>query len=369
MNKNYFRLRGVLKNLENKIEFIAGKEQDFYDFLAGIIKKDKIAIISHNDLDGIASTVLLHEILKSKNIKTNFIDFVDYEFNMFENISKKLKKKKINKLFILDISESSDYGNFLKLQKNFDSFLIDHHPSEKKSSNFLKSKTEHCVAWTIYNLGGKITDLSKWIPLICATMFSEFSYVNKNNFEFMKKNFPDLTRENIFDSEPAEFSKTICFGLVFFKGKEKKIFDLILKNKINKIEKYSKIVSQEIFNEMEKFKKNAEFYPEKNLYFYYDNPKFDICSYLGTILSLKEPDKIFIFVSGIKNNEDFVKISSRNQSGRINLNEIMKRSIEGLENATAGGHFMACGGKIMKEDIEKFKDNILSVIQNTKDFK
>ena len=347
--------------MENKIEYLIGKEQDFYYFLDGITKKDKVAIISHIDLDGISSAIFFNEILKSKGIKLKDVIFINYGAGMFIKPAEKFKKKKITKIFISDISEESDYVNFEKLKNEFDVFLIDHHPSELRTKeNVLKTKSEHCAAWIIYNLAIKLISMEKWKNLVSATMIAEFSHVNEDNFNFLKNNFPDLTKENLMDSEPGKFSIKINSAITYFKGKEKKIFDFILKNKFEKFDKYSKIVSDIITNEVENFKKNAEFYPEKNLCFYYGNPRFSLTSSVTTILSMREPDKTFIFISDVFGEKDFVKISSRNQSGNVDLNALMKKGIVGLENATAGGHIKASGGKFLKKDLEKFKQNILN---------
>ncbi|MFA5071690.1 MAG: DHH family phosphoesterase [Candidatus Pacearchaeota archaeon] len=347
--------------MENKIEYLIGKEQDFYDFLDGITKKDKVAIISHIDLDGISSALFLQEILKSKGIKTKVLEFTEVGSGAFSKLPKKFKKKKITKIFMSDINEESDYENFEKLKNEFEVFLIDHHPSENKTKdNVLKTKSEHCAAWIIYNLGSKITNLEKLKTLVCATMITEFSYNNENNFNFLKQNFPDLTKDNLMDSEPGNLSETINAGITYFKGDERKIFDLVLKGKTKKLEKYHKIIQKEIQNLIDEFHKKAEFYSEKNLYFYYASPKFSLTSAVATILSLEFPDKTIIIASDVKNEKDFVKVSSRNQSGNVNLNELMKKGIVGLENASAGGHIMASAAKFMKKDLEKFKQNILA---------
>jgi single-stranded DNA-specific DHH superfamily exonuclease len=343
------------------MEYLIGKEKDFYDFLDGINRKDKVAIVSHTDLDGITSAIFLQEILKSKRIKPKVLEFVNPEELAFENLIERLKKKKITKIFMSDLSVGSCLNNFEKLRISFDVFLIDHHPSNPKDiKNILKTKTENCVAWIIYNLGSKVTNFEKWKTLVCATMITEFSYNNENNFNFLKTNFPDLTKESIMDSEPGKLSQVINSGLVFFKGKTKKIFDLIVKDKTEKLEKYHKVIQKEIQSLLDEFHKKAEFYSGKNLYFYYANPKFSVTSAVVTILSVADTEKTFIIASDIKEEPDFVKVSSRNQSGKVNLNELMKKGIEGLENATAGGHIMASAARFLKKDLEKFKQNILA---------
>jgi single-stranded DNA-specific DHH superfamily exonuclease len=347
--------------MENKIEYLIGKEQDFYDFLYGITKKDKVAIISHIDLDGISSAIFLQEILKSKGIKPKVLEFTSPEEKAFENLLGLLKKKKITKVFISDLSVGSCPKNFSEIRKSFDVFLIDHHPFEiADTKNILKTKTEHCAAWIIYNLGSKITNLEKWKTLVCATMVVEFSFNNENNFNFLKENFPDVTKGDIIDSEIGKISNMFSFAIIYLKKDLKKAFNLIRKNNVKKLEKFNKIVQEEFQLILEKFKKEAEIYPEKNIHLLYYNPKFPIGSTVITHLSVQKSDKTFLFASDSKEDNNFIKVSSRNQSGNVDLNALMKKGIEGLENASAGGHLKASAAKFLKKDLEKFKENILS---------
>ncbi len=343
------------------MKFLLGKKADFIDFLNSVNKRDRIAIISHNDLDGLVSVLLVSEILKFKKMKIKSLNFINYKRGMLKELHSNLVNKKINKVFILDINVSSDYEGFEELRNEFDIFLIDHHPSEIKGKNIIKTQTEDCVAFVIYEVAKKLFDLKKWNWLVCSTMISEFSYNDKSNFNFIKKSYPEVTEENINDSVPGKVSKEIASALIYFKGKEKKVFHLLLKNKIKKFRKYHKIIEKEIENTVKKFKENAEFYPEKNLYFYYYTPKFSMTSVVVTILSVENGDKTFVFVSDVDNNPEFVKVSARNQGGKEDINLLMKKGIEDLENATAGGHFKASGARFMKKDLEKFKKNILNI--------
>ena len=43
--------------------YLLGSEQVFYDFVDSISEKDKIGIITHIDLDGIASCIFLQKII------------------------------------------------------------------------------------------------------------------------------------------------------------------------------------------------------------------------------------------------------------------------------------------------------------------
>jgi single-stranded DNA-specific DHH superfamily exonuclease len=344
------------------MKFLIGKEKDFYDFFDSITEKDRIAFVTHNDLDGLASAVFLQEILKSKKLKPKKILFVSYDKSMFVSLAEQLKKKKINKVFLTDVSESSDYDDFELFRSKFDVFFIDHHATEiKNKKNIIKDKLENCVAFLMYNLGSKITDLSKWKPLLCATMIAEMSFKDAKNFEFMKSIYPELQIDTIFDSVPAKLSNKISSGLIILDN-PKKVFKMILKGKTDKLERYSEMIKKETDLLIEKYKKEAEFYPEKNLYFFYYTPKVVSTFAVITILSSAQKDKTLIFVSDIPDEPEYVKVSSRNQSMEVDMNLLLKKCIEGFENATAGGHVPAAGGKFMKKDLQRFKENLLNAL-------
>ncbi len=342
------------------MKFLIGKKEDFIDFLDSINRKDRVAIVSHIDLDGIGSVILMKEILNNRKIGMHSLYFINYKKGMLKNLYNKLIREKINKIFILDINVYADYEEFENFRKDFDVFLIDHHPSEiKKEKNIIKTRTEDCVTFTLYEIGKEITNMDKWKWLVCATMISEFSYNSPENLEFIKEIYPGINKDSLLNSVPGKFSQEITSALIYFRGKEKKVFYLLLKNRLKKFGKYHEIIEEEIKRTIEKFRKEAEYYPNKNLYFYYYTPKFSITSIIVTILSIEEKDKTFVFASDTEEEKEFVKVSSRNQSGNVDLNALMKTGVNGLENATGGGHIKASAAMLMKGDLEKFKRNIL----------
>jgi len=342
------------------MKLVSGDKKYFFEFLDSITRRDNLAVISHTDLDGIASAVLITEMLKQKGIEAKLFDFVNYGKNMFSEIAEELNRNRINKVYLLDLNESSDYENFGMFNERFGMFLVDHHPSNSSGKNVIKAETSDCAAFTLYKLGSEKMNLDKWKPLVCAAMVSDVSYTKDQNFEFIKRVYPKITMSDIHNSSPGELSATISSGLIYFKGKEKMIYDLILEGRSSELEKYKNIVEEEIQEYMGRYLREAEFFPEKNLYFYYADTKLDISSIVTTFLSMKQKEKTFVFVSDIKDEKDYVKVSSRNQSGNVDLNLLLKTATKDLENASAGGHVKASGGKFMKKDVEKFKENLLN---------
>ncbi len=344
------------------MEFLLGNQKEFDNFLESITSEDKVGILTHDDLDGIASAVLLNQILIKKEKKLKLLYFLNYSKNIFDSITKKVKEKEITKLFIADFAaENVDLEGFEKLKKDIPVLLIDHHPINpklKNKNNIIKTKSYDCSTVTIYNLGKKILDQSKWYWLVCATIIAEFSFNNPENLKLIQKFYPEVTLNNIYKSKSKKISDEITSALIYYNKNKRKVFEFISNNKMNEIKKTNNIIQKEIDKIVEDFKKNAEFFKDINLYFYHTNPKFNISSIVSSIVSLDFKDKTIIILSDMENGK-YIKISSRNQCGKVDLNELLKKSINNFEDATAGGHVRASGGKIMKKDMQKFKDNIL----------
>ncbi|MEK6758088.1 MAG: DHH family phosphoesterase [Nanoarchaeota archaeon] len=340
-------------------DFLIGKEEDFYEFVEKIKPDDKIGIITHTDLDGIASVVFLEKILESKSIKVKRIKFLDFKKDMFDESCNFFKSEGINKIFFTDMNaDNSDFEGFEKLRKNFKIFLIDHHPANlnlKWNKNVLKSKSTDCSAWVLYNLAKKYLDVSEFDELVCATMISEWSFNDSENMKFLEEKYPKIGK-NIDGSESKKLSDKIGASIIYFKDM-RKVYSLIKKKSFGEMDEAYEKIEHEIQKSIKKYNNEAKFYPEKNLHFAYFNSKYNFSSFLMTIISKQDYNKTYILSSDRDNR--ILKINSRNQSGNVDLDLLMKKGIEGLKNATAGGHRKAAGATIMKEDLNKFIENIL----------
>lgn len=344
------------------MKFIIGNEQVFTDFINSIGKKDKIAIISHTDLDGVASVVFLHKILEAKGLKLSFIDFIGYSKGMFDSFLDKFKKEKITKVFLTDMNaDESDLGGFEELRKAFDVLLIDHHPLNPKlkdKKNIIKNHTADCSAWVLYNFGKEYYDVEKWDWLVSATMVSEFSFRDEDNAYFLKQRYTNIEDKIIFDlSEPGILAKKIEFNLKYHRDNLFVVYDLLLKQELSELGRFYEIVNKEVEKGIKKYKDEAQLIKGK-FYFLYYTPKYGIANVIVTALSSKEKEKVFVIASDADNCK--IKISIRNQDGKSDANLLAKKGIKNLENASGGGHIYAAAASIMKKDLEKFKENILN---------
>lgn len=344
------------------MDFIIGKEEEFYNFLDKLSKKDKVGIITHDDLDGMVSALLVENILKSTESELSGIKFIGYEQGMLIKPIKYFKSKKVNKIILTDMNvDNSDPENFNKIKSNLDIFLIDHHPINpdfKYTKNILKSKSEDCSAWVLYNLAKDYIDIKKFEKLVCATMIAEYSFSDSENMKFLESKYPEI-KKDMNNSKITKLTYSFGNANIFFKKNISKLYSLIKKDKLEEIEKASKVMQKELDYYVDKYLKTKETSSDENIYFAYFNPKFNLSSSLSTILSKKERNKVYLFATD-SSKKNLIKISARNQSGDFDVNLLLKELTNGFENSIAGGHKKAAGASIMKKDLNKFKERVLN---------
>jgi single-stranded DNA-specific DHH superfamily exonuclease len=348
--------------------YILGSEKMFYDFVDSISQKDQIGIVTHTDLDGIASGIFLQKILESKDLKINFIEFLNHGVGALEEVI----NRKCDILFFTDWN-ADNYPKELKiLREKCKVLVIDHHPLNpefKDKSNIIKTEYSYCSSHALFDLAenGKYFDTKNWRWLVCAAIIMDYMWDKHTaNFEFIKSFYPEVKKDNsIWESKPAEIGKAIANSLIYYLPDFRKVYDLVSKGEIEQLNKADKIIRKEIEIWIEKFGKNAEYFPEKKLYFAYGNPKYNITSTVASKLSGEffRENTVF-FASDIKDKKGFVKLSARNQTGKIDLGKILKKCVEGFEGAEAGGHARAAAGTLMKKDLDKFKKRLLLEINS-----
>ena len=94
----------------------------------------------------------------------------------------------------------------------------------------------------------------------------------------------------------------------------------------------------------------------KNLLYFQYGGDMSISSDLANQLSYEFSKKIIVvaYISGGK-----INISARGK----NVKGIILEAIEGFENATGGGHDEAVGAKINSENLEKFKERLINLVE------
>ncbi len=342
----------------NKINFLAGNEAKAIGFLENISSKDRVAILSHTDLDGIVSAKVV-----SMYVKPKLLLFLDYE-DLRNGLSDKLRKNKINKVIISDLSINDIYV-LRKINKFAEILIIDHHEFKHDFNDaktiFMNAKG-YCAAYLCYYIISKIKDISEIDWIVACSSISDFQYFN--NTEFMEKTLSkygdkfevkgDYIRK---DGKFWDLQYSLSLAIVYFKSKNKleKVYSSIGKKfeDVGDLMKHSKIIQDEIDRNIEKFWKQKESF--NDIYLWYFKQKFPVSSILINIISVKEPSKTFIL---IRVEGKYLHISTRRQDGKVDLPVLLKKATKGLKDADGGGHRKAAGAIILLKDLGKFKENL-----------
>lgn len=335
-----------------KPEWVVGSERRFYNFIKKINEKDRIAIISHTDPDGLIAAKIINKVLGS-----NLVKFITHS-DLNDSFLGEMKKQKINKIFITDIT----FGT-RKFLKKFEKFakvvIVDHHKFDEDLNTtktvFLDS-IGFCSAYLCYYLLSKVQNLENidWL-VVCASL-SDWAF--KSNQKWMsdvynkyKMEF-SLTESKIKSGKFWDTQYILFLATIYFYKDLLKCFEKIKEDPFNveEFKKYSKVIDQEIARQI------SEFYIKKEDlrggYFMEFQSEFPSENLVVNLLSQKEVNKTF-FIG--KKYGNIYKITARRQDGEVNLPELFKKLTEGFEDSSAGGHVPAAGCHFPIEYLEEFK--------------
>jgi single-stranded DNA-specific DHH superfamily exonuclease len=347
-----------------KNKYVLGRPEDFHKFIESLTKEDKIGIVTHTDLDGLASGIFLQKILESKRLNLKFMQFLDYGSDAFSKI-----KRNSDVVIFSDWNVSNFPEEFNELRNNKKIFVVDHHPTNDKlkdKKGIIKTNSKYCSAHCLYDLvkEGKYFDTKSLDYLVSGAIIFDYCFDDEDNFKFLKSIYPDIKKEDIWNSEPALISKKIANSLIYYKPDIEKVYEMVLEKDFESLDKADKIISEEYSLWKDKFKKESEYFSNSNLHFYYSTPKYGISSAVVSAISQQEiPSKTLIFVSDDPERLGFVKLSARNQKGDVKLGDVLRKCIDGFENSSAGGHDKASAGTFPKKYLDEFKIRLIKELK------
>lgn len=338
-----------------KIKFLAGTEKRFKEFVANLKSKDKIALISHTDHDGIAAAKVV-----SKVVKYSLLKFVSYE-DINNSLISELKEKKINKVVLTDLSVDDDLY-IHELEEFADVLIIDHHVFDK---DFNSSKTVfmnaqgYCATYLAYYLFSQIKNLEKLDWLVACASIADYMYFE--NAEFMSHVFEkygelfNADEDKIKNNKFWDIQSKISLALIYFNRDLKHVFDNIGNNfgELNGLEKHAEEIENEIDSTIKKFESQKETYGD--VYLWEIKSELPIKSIVSNIISSKERDKTFMLLS---RKDKYYHISVRRQDKKVNLPEFLEKLLKDFEKSDSGGHIPAAGGHFLVKDIDKLKKKL-----------
>src|SRR3989344_3241761 len=241
-----------------RIEFLAGTEKRFAQFISELNDKDKIALISHTDLDGLTAARVTNEIIDADIVK--FLGYSDLNKNLIQFLKEKNVKFVIfTDLFIKDTEMVREIEKFARI------LIIDHHLFEidlnSEKTVFLNSQG-YCAAYICYYLFSKVKDIEYLDWLVACACVADWQYTKNQTwmhgvYSKYDDNFSP-TIEGIKNSKKFwELQLKISYSLVYFKEEVKKVYDKIGINfgDIGDLGKYYQIIKAEIDIALQRFVK------------------------------------------------------------------------------------------------------------------
>lgn len=337
------------------MEFIVGNEKRFSEFISGLHAKSKIALISHVDVDGIASAKIINKV-----VDANIICFIDYK-DLNDDLIKKLKKEKVAHVIFSDLNIKD--REFVKsLEKFAEILIIDHH---RISEDFNSEKTVflnplgkgfYCTAYIAYYLFSKIQNLEKLDWLVACACVADFAYFD--NQEWMKKIYEK--HNDAFIIKNREIKKEgpiwnmqlqLSLALIYYEKNIRFVFDALGEHfgELGDMANVAEKVQNEVNLSLKKFEK--EKLKIKEGYFYEMQAKWGIKSIVATILSVKYPDKNLII--GDTDGKMYF-VSARRHDKKQDMGALLEKLTQGFEQSSAGGHIPAAGARFLLKDKGEF---------------
>lgn len=346
--------------------------QRFYSFVSALSKKDRIAVIFHTDADGITAGVIAAKAVGRicGRKPALFLHPAPSEVTLSKKIILELKKKKINKAVIVDLNVDQEPASIKAVEKFAEILILDHHSIQNdinsgktvmiKPQFFSKSDpSKYCGAKLTYDLFSRWANLEdlKWLAVI--GIYGDMA----------EKEWQDFIRNAGVSSDKI---KTAGGLIVYARSADEKNgpmkafrefysargIDDVLKSSLPQ---YAGKIEKELSHYIKSREKLAEFYPEKKLMIYEISPKYNIKSELVNRLSREYYPKWTCIV--IQKKGRIASIGTRNQSGKVAMNELMIKATAGIRGASGGGHVQAAGGSVGNKKIliQKVKARILKM--------
>ncbi len=336
----------------------------------------KKVLLYHTDTDGICSAALFMKF---------FGGYVPIPLEgpmIGDRLMKQLIELKPSMLVIVDIPLDQECKKLEKIQKEsagMKTLMIDHHIPEKdmNSERMIhinpRFETDLYIPASVlvYKLLKDIGKDVKSLIWIAATgVVGDYAYKDcKDIIEECEKTYPGSTGKDMISSVIGQISEGMMSTAVLkgLEGANKSLKIMIgaetyedaLTN--DYFTSAREKVDREIKRILAGFPKKAKEYENLDLYIYKIDSRLSIASTISTKLASKHKDKM-IFV--IKHSKQMVKISARYQKGDINLNDLLKKAVEGI--GSGGGHVKAAGAVVPRKDWKEFERRLLRMTEEIK---
>ena len=340
-----------------KLEF--GSEKRFFDFVEGLNDEDKVALISHIDLDGVAAAKVVNEAVKGEVVK-----FVNYE-ELNDGLVQTLRERKINKIIFTDLYIGSK--EFLTSLESFAHVLIlDHHiASEDWNSSktvFIKVEEGYCATYLSYYLFSKVKNIEYLDWLVAGACIADYCHIKVSDwlsriYEKYEDSFEIQETYVRRSGKVWDLQEALSLTIIYFKDKHD--LNYVLNSigcgfgEVGDLYAYATKVRGEIDLLVRLYQTERLSFPGGYLYEF--SPNFGCGGMVSTILSGQDSEKIVITGRPGNEDDDSYYVSLRLQSRKQNMNDFLKKLLEGIPDSDGGGHIAAAGGHFPKRYLGEIK--------------
>jgi single-stranded DNA-specific DHH superfamily exonuclease len=320
----------------------------------GFLSSEERVLVFDRDIDGVTAASLLMRFFPSYSFSLDGPHLKEEDIELIESRAPKT-------VIFADLAIDQDYKKIMGLRDGLKAnvIIIDHHIFEKDlNSNGiahinprLQEKNAYLpTAFLVYKLLealGEDPSPHKWIASIGVVA----DHGCEGCEDFLKKG--------------VEMGVEMISAAITLKGERgiRKVLDILSRAKsmldLEKdpdLRKWASVLNKEIERILEEFEFRREFIPELGLFIFEIKSKLSVAAVVSTLLAEKYPEKVIIVR---KKSDDGMKLSMRNQSGRVDLNDIVRKCVKGI--GSGGGHEKAAGG--MVSDWKEFKRRFINHLE------
>jgi single-stranded DNA-specific DHH superfamily exonuclease len=334
---------------------------------SGFLGKDggKI-LLYHNDSDGVSSAAMFLKLIKG------FEAIPRAGPTMSDDFADELAKKEPGLVVFLDIPADQEGKKIKRLQKRTGCkiIIVDHHIYEKNlnSDDILHLNPRfkrrdayiscaHIVYVILQRMGLDVKELC-WIAAM--GVIGDYAFDESKDFlDDCRMEYPYLLEKHPLESRLGSGANMINYAASIkgLRGTAEALKILVKSSDHQEFMVNKKLLrwKEEMERELDSVVRDAkkEEYDEIGLLIFNIKTRFGITSTVATLFSEKYPDSVIIVRKEMKHGW---KLCLRNQSGRVNLDGIVKKCIKGI--GSGGGHERAAG--VVTTDWERFKKRFVS---------
>jgi len=327
-----------------------------------LLKAKKRLVVYHRDADGVASAALLLKAFPSESFSLD-------NTNLNAMVLHSIKEKAPELVVFLDLAVDQHWEGIRELEKSSRVLIIDHHLFERD----LNSKRTLYINPRIHKKGAYLSasyvvfHLLRKMGKPAEAWISAVGIIGDFAFE-QGKDVLDMVGKRLIGKKPRESAirgaERLISAAITARGEkgahksleallEAKSFEEFMENE--QLQKWKKEIEEELESILKGFEKKREFYSGKKLAILELKSRYSMTSAIATLLGEKHPGLTIIVR---KREEDGYSLSLRNQSGKVNLNKILRKACKGI--GTGGGHEKAAGAFI--NDWDEFKKRFLKLL-------